>query len=197
MKAVYDYIIEINEKFKDHITLNSGDKLFVDKRFTFHKNANVLHKIKETPIVNSLNIEKGTEVVIDPIIMHDFLDQDGTTVMTGNQVSITNNLFRVSQRNIYFIKDNQTQTFYSPNDYILAKKIEIKTEQLKSSFLFIPENETKQFDKYKVVLHSSSMSNKNLTKDSIVTTNIELGAPFYINEEEFLLFREKHFFAIN
>nr|WP_315173606.1 hypothetical protein [uncultured Flavobacterium sp.] len=197
MKAVYDYIIEINEKFKDHITLNSGDKLFVDKRFTFHKNANVLHKIKKTPIVNSLNIEKGTEVVIDPIIMHDFLDQDGTTVMTGNQVSITNNLFRVSQRNIYFVKDNQTQTFYSPNDYILAKKIEVKTEQLKSSFLFIPESDVKQFEKYKVVLHSSSISNKNLTKDSIATTNIDLGAPFYINEEEFLLFREKHFFAIN
>jgi hypothetical protein len=197
MKAVYDYIIEINEKFKDYITLNSGNKLFVDKRFTFHKNANVLHTIKETPIVNSLNIEKGTEVVIDPIIMHDFLDQDGTKVMTGNQVSITNNLFRISQRNIYFVKDNQTQTLFSPNDYILAKKIEIKTEQLKSSFLFIPENDTKQFDKYKVVLHSSSISNKNLTKDTIATTNIELGAPFYINEEEFLLFREKHFFAIN
>ena len=197
MKAVYDYIIQINEKFKDHITLNSGDKLFVDKRFTFHKNANVLHTIKETPIVNSLNSEKGTEVVIDPIIMHDFLDQDGTKQTSGNQVSIPNNLFRVSQRNIYFVKDNQTQTFYSPNDYILAKKIEVKTEQLKSSFLFIPENDTKQFEKYKVVLHSSSISNKNLTKDTIATTSIDLGAPFYINEEEFLLFREKHFFAIN
>ena len=52
-------------------------------------------------------------------------------------------------------------------------------------------------EKYKVVLHSSSMTNKNLTKDTIVTTDINLGAPFYINEEEFLLFREKHFFAIN
>ena len=197
MKAVHDFIIQINQKFKDYITLNSGQKLFVDQRFTFHKNANVLHTIKETPIVNSLGIEKGTEVIIDPIIMHDFLDQDGTKVMSGNQLLINDNLFRISKRNIYFFKDSKTQMLFSPNDYILAKKIEIKTEQLKSSFLFIPENETKQFDKYKVVLHSSSISNKNLTKDNIVTTNIELGAPFYINEEEFLLFREKHFFAIN
>lgn len=197
MKAVHDFIIQINQKFKDYITLSSGDKLFVDQRFTFHKNANVLHTIKETPIVNSLGIEKGTEVIIDPIIMHDFLDQDGTKVMSGNQLLINDNLFRISKRNIYFFKDSKTQMLFSPNDYILAKKIEVKTEQLKSSFLFIPKNETKQFDKYKVVLHSSSMSNKNLTKDSIVTTNIELGAPFYINEEEFLLFREKHFFAIN
>lgn len=197
MKAVHDFIIQINQKFKDYITLNSGQKLFVDQRYTFHKNANVLHVIKETPIVNSFNIEKGTEVVIDPIIMHDFLDQDGTKVMSGNQLLINDNLFRISKRNIYFFKDRKTQTLFSPNDYILAKKIEIKTERLKSSFLFIPENETKQFDKYKVVLHSSSISNKNLTKDNIVTTNIELGAPFYINEEEFLLFREKHFFAIN
>ena len=197
MKAVHDFIIQINQKFKDYITLNSGQKLFVDQRYTFHKNANVLHVIKETPIVNSFNIEKGTEVVIDPIIMHDFLDQDGTKVMSGNQLLINDNLFRISKRNIYFFKDRKTQTLFSPNDYILAKKSEIKTERLKSSFLFIPENETKQFDKYKVVLHSSSISNKNLTKDNIVTTNIELGAPFYINEEEFLLFREKHFFAIN
>ena len=197
MKAVHDFIIQINQKFKDYITLNSGQKLFVDQRYTFHKNANVLHTIKEMPIVNSLGIEKGTEVVIDPIIMHDFLDQDGTKVMSGNQLLINDNLFRISKRNIYFFKDSKTQTLFSPNDYILAKKIEIKTEQLKSSFLFIPENETKQIDKYKVVLHSSSISNKNLTKDNIVTTNIELGAPFYINEEEFLLFREKHFFAIN
>lgn len=197
MKAVHDFIIQINQKFKDYITLSSGDKLFVDQRFTFHKNANVLHTIKETPIVNSLGIEKGTEVIIDPIIMHDFLDQDGTKVMSGNQLLINDNLFRISKRNIYFFKDSKTQTLFSPNDYILAKKIEVKTEQLKSSLLFIPKNETKQFDKYKVVLHSSSISNNNLKKDSIVTTNIELGAPFYINEEEFLLFREKHFFAIN
>lgn len=195
MKAVHDYIIEINEKFKDYITLNSGNKLFVDKRFTFHKNANVLHKIKETPIVNSLNIQKGTEVIIDPIVMHDFLDQDGSKVMSGNQLFMNKNLFKIEKRNIYFFKDNNT--LYSPNDYILAKKIGIKTEQLKSSFLFIPENETKKFEQNKVVLHSSSISNKNLTKDTIATTNIDLGAPFYINEEEFLLFREKHFFAIN
>jgi hypothetical protein len=195
MKAVHDFIIQINEKFKDYITLNSGDKLFVDKRFTFHRNANVLHTIKEVPIVNSLNIHKGTEVVIDPIIMHDFLDQDGTKMASGNQISTTGNLFIVTQRNIYFFKDNQSQTYFSPNDYILAKKIEV--EQLKSSFLFIPENETKQFKQNKVVLHSSSMTNKNLTKDTIATTDITLGAPFYINEEEFLLFREKHFFAIN
>ena len=31
MKAVHDYIIQINEKFKDHITLKSGKKLLVDK----------------------------------------------------------------------------------------------------------------------------------------------------------------------
>lgn len=197
MKAVHDYIIEINEKFKDYITLNSGDKLFVDKRYTFHKNANVLHTIKETPIVNSLNIEKGTEVIIDPIIMHDFLDQDGSKAMSGNQLFMNKNLFKIEKRNIYFFKDNQSQTLYSPNDYILAKKIEIKTEQLKSSFLFIPENDTKQFKQNKVVLYSSSLSNNNLTKDTIATTNISLGAPFYINEEEFLLFRERHFFAIN
>lgn len=195
MKAVHDYIIEINEKFKDHITLKSGDKLFVDKNFTFHQNANVLHTIKETPIVNPLNIEKGTEVVIDPIIMHDFLDQDGTKVMSGNQLLINQNLFKLSQRNIYFFKDKETQTYFSPNDYILAKKIE--TEQVKSSIIFIPESTTKQFEKHKVVLHSSSLTNNNLTKGTIATTDIELGAPFYINEEEFLLFREKHFFAIN
>lgn len=195
MKAVHDYIIEINEKFKDHITLNSGDKLYVNKKFTFHRNANVLHTIKETPIVNTLNIHKGTEVVIDPIIMHDFLDQDGTTSMSGNQISITDNLFIVSQRNIYFFKDKESQTFLSPNDYILAKKIEI--EQPKSSFLFIPENLEKHYEQHKVVLHSSSISNNNLTKGTIATTDINLGAPFYINEEEFLLFREKHFFAIN
>jgi co-chaperonin GroES (HSP10) len=127
--------------------------------------------------------------------MHDFLDQDGTKMASGNQISTTGNLFIVTQRNIYFFKDNQSQTYFSPNDYILAKKIEV--EQLKSSFLFIPENETKQFKQNKVVLHSSSMTNKNLTKDTIATTDITLGAPFYINEEEFLLFREKHFFAIN
>jgi hypothetical protein len=167
----------------------------VDKKFTFHKNANVLHTIKETPIVNSLGIEKGTEVIIDPIIMHDFLDQDGTKVMSGNQISIYENLFRVSQRNIYFFKDNNN-TLYSPNDYVLAKKIELKNE-VKSSIIFIPEPETKQFEKYNVVLHSSSLTNKNLTKDAVVTTNINLGSPFFINEEEFLLFREKHFFAIN
>jgi len=195
MKAVHDYIIEINEKFKDYITLNTGDKLFVDKRYTFHKNANVLHKIKETPIINALNIQKDTEVVIDPIIMHDFLDQDGTKVTSGNQISITENLFKIEKRNIYFIKDNQTQTFFSPNDYILAKKIEI--EQVKSSFLFIPETTTKTYDQHKVVLHSNSLSNNNLTKGTIATTDISLGSPFYINEEEFLLFREKHFFAIN
>ena len=196
MKAIHDYIIEINEKFKDYITLNSGDKLFVDKRYTFHKNANVLHKIKETPIVNSLNIEEGTEIVIDPIIMHDFLDQDGTKSMSGNQLSMTNNLFIVSKRNIYFFKDNKTQTLFSPNDYILAKKIEIKNE-IKSSVIFIPESDIKQFEKNKVKLCSSSTSNNNLTKDTIATTDIDLGAPFYINEEEFLLFREKHFFANN
>lgn len=195
MKSVHDYIIEINEKFKDYITLNSGDKLFVDKRFTFHRNANVLHKIKETPIVNSLNIEKGTDVVIDPIIMHDFLDQDGTKTTSGNQISETKNLFIVTQRNIYFIKDNKTQTFFSPNDYILAKKIE--TELLKSSFLFIPETTIKTYEQNKVMLHSNSLTNNNLTKGSVATTDISLGAPFYINEEEFLLFREKHFFAIN
>lgn len=195
MQAVHDYIIEINEKFKDYITLNSGDKLFVDKRFTFHRNANVLHVIKETPIVNSLNLQKGTEVVIDPIIMHDFLDQDGTKVASGNQISLTENLFIVSQRNIYFFKDNQSQEFFSPNDYILAKKIE--TEQPKSSFLYIPESTTKHYEQNKVVLQSNSLSNNNLTKGTIATTDINLGAPFYINEEEFLLFREKHFFAIN
>lgn len=195
MKSVHDYIIEINEKFKDHITLNSGDKLFVDKRFTFHKNANVLHTIKETPIVNSLNIEKGTEVIIDPIIMHDFLDQDGSKAMSGNQLFMNKNLFKIEKRNIYFFKDSKTQTLYSPNDYILAKKIE--TEKLKSSFLFIPETTTKHFEQNKVVLHSSSLSNNNLTKGAIATTDINLGASFYINEEEFLLFREKHFFAIN
>jgi hypothetical protein len=195
MRAVHDYIIEINEKFKDYITLSSGDKLFVDKRFTFDKNANVLHAIKETPIVNKLNIEKGTEVVIDPIIMHDFLDQDGSKVTSGNQISTTGNLFIVSQRNIYFFKDSKSQTFFSPNDYILAKKIEV--EQVKSSILFIPETTAKHYEKNKVVLHSSSLTNNNLTKDTIATTNVELGAPFYINEEEFLLFREKHFFAIN
>lgn len=195
MKAVHEYIIEINEKFKDYITLNSGNKLFVDKKFTFHRNANVLHKIKETPIVNSLNIEKGTEVVIDPIIMHDFLDQDGTTATSGNQLSGTKNLFIVSQRNIYFVKDKESQTFFSPNDYILAKKIEI--QQVKSAFLFIPESENKQFEQNKVVLHSSSVSNNNLIKGTIATTDVSLGAPLYINEEEFLLFREKHFFAIN
>lgn len=195
MKAVHNYIIEINEKFKDHITLNSGDKLFVDQRYTFHKNANVLHTIKETPIVNPLNIEKGADVVIDPIIMHDFLDQDGTKVMTGNQISVSENLFMLSQRNIYFFKDKESQTYFSPNDYVLAKKIEI--EQPKSSFLFIPESTTKQHEQHKVVLHSNSVSNNNLTKGTIATTDINLGAPFYINEEEFLLFREKHFFAIN
>jgi hypothetical protein len=195
MKAVHDYIIEINEKFKDYITLNSGDKLFVDKRFTFHKNANVLHTIKETPIVNSLNIEKGSEVIIDPIIMHDFLDQDGSKAMSANQLFITNNLFKIEKRNIYFFKDNKTQKLYSPNDYILAKKIE--TKQLKSSFLYIPETTTKHYEKYKVTLHSNSLFNNNLTENTIAVTDIDLGVPFYINEEEFLLFREKHFFAIN
>jgi hypothetical protein len=195
MKAVHDYIIEINEKFKDYITLKSGDKLFVDKRFTFHKNANVLHVIKETPILNPLNIEKGTEVIIDPIIMHDFLDQDGTTAMSGNQISINDKLFRLSKRNIYFFKDNESQTYFSPNDYILAKKIEV--ELVKSSIIFIPESENKQYEKYKVVLHSSSLTNNNLTKGTVATTDVNLGGPFYINEEEFLLFREKHFFAIN
>jgi|694.fasta_scaffold129339_5 hypothetical protein len=195
MKAVHDYIIEINEKFKDYITLNSGDKLFVDKRFTFHKNANVLHTIKETPIVNPLNIQKDTEVIIDPIIMHDFLDQDGTKAMSGNQLFMNKNLFKIEKRNIYFFKDEQSQTFFSPNDYILAKKIEV--EQVKSSILFIPESATKHYEQNKVVLHSSSLTNNNLTKGTIATTDINLGAPFYINEEEFLLFREKHFFAIN
>ena len=195
MKAVHDYIIEINEKFKDYITLNSGDKLFVDKRYTFHKNANVLHTIKETPIVNSLNIEKGTEVIIDPIIMHDFLDQDGTKAMSGNQLFMNKNLFKIEKRNIYFFKDNNSQTFFSPNDYILAKKIEV--EQVKSSILFIPESTTKNYEQHKVVLHSSSLTNNNLTKGTIATTDINIGVPFYINEEEFLLFKEKHFFAIN
>lgn len=195
MKAVHDYIIEINERFKDHITLNSGEKLFVDKRFTFHKNANVLHTIKETPIVNTLNIEKGTEVVIDPIIMHEYMGWEGEKQMSGNQIFMNKNLFRIEKRNIYFFKDSQTQKLYSPNDYILAKKIE--TEKLKSSFLFIPETTTKQYEQYKVVLHSNSLFNSNLTQNTIVTTDINLGAPFYINEEEYLLFREKHFFAIN
>lgn len=195
MKAVHDYIIEINEKFKDHITLNSGVKLFVDKRFTYHKNANVLHKIKETPIVNSLNIEKNTEVVIDPIIMHEFLDQDGSKSMSGNQLLINKNLFKIEKRNIYFYKDSKTQKLYSPNDYILAKKIE--TEKPKSDFLFIPNTTTKNYDQYKVVLHSNSLLNSSLTKNTIATTDINIGVPFYIEEEEFLLFREKHFFAIN
>lgn len=195
MKAIHDYIIEINEKFKDYISLKSGEKLFIDKRFTFHKNANVLHAIKEPPIVNPLNSQKGTEVVIDPVIMHDFLDQDGTTVASGNQLSITSNLFKLALRNIYFFKDKESQTFFSPNDYILAKKIE--TKQIKSTILIIPERETKQYEEYKVVLHSNSLTNEDLKKGNIVTTDIKLAVPFYINEEEFLLFREKHFFAIN
>lgn len=195
MKSVHDYIIQINEKFKDYITLSSGDKLFVDKRYTFNRNANVLHKIKETPIVNSLNIEEGTEVIIDPIVMHDFLDQDGTKVSSGSQVSSTENLFIISQRNIYFVKDKESQELYSPNDYVLAKKIEV--EQLESLFLYIPESATKNFEQHKVVLHSNSTSNKNLTKGAIATTNIELGVPFFIEEEEYLIFMEKHFFAIN
>lgn len=195
MKAIHDYIIQINEKFKDYITLNSGDKLFVDKKFTFHRNANVLHRIKEMPIVNSLNIEEGTEVVIDPIIMHDFLDQDGSTSNSGNQISAIENLFTVCQRNIYFIKDKETENFYSPNDYVLAKKIEV--EQLESLFLYIPKDANKNFEQHKVELHSNSISNSNLTKGTIATTDISLGAPFYIDEEEYLLFREKHFFAIN
>lgn len=195
MKSIHDYIIEINERFKDHITLNSGDKLFVDKRFTYHKNANVLHRIKETPIVNSLNIQEGTEVIIDPIIMHEYMGWQGEKQKSGNQLFMNQNLFKIEKRNIYFFKDSKTEKLYSPNDYILAKKIE--TEKLKSSFLFIPETTTKHYDKYKVVLHSNSLFNNNLTQDSIVTTNIELGVPFYIEEEEFLIFREKHFFAIN
>lgn len=195
MKAVHDYIIEINERFKDYITLNSGDKLFVDKRFTFQKNANVLHTIKETPIVNTLNIEKGTEVVIDPIVMHEYMGWEGEKQKSGNQIFMNRNLFKIEKRNIYFFKDSKTQQLYSPNDYILAKKIE--TEKLKSSFLFIPETTTKHYDKYKVVLHSNSLFNSNLTQNTIATTNIELGIPFYIEEEEFLIFREKHFFAIN
>lgn len=195
MKAVHDYIIEINERFKDYITLNSGDKLFVDKRFTFHKNANVLHTIKETPIVNTLNIEKGTEVIIDPIVMHEYMGWEGEKQKSGNQIFMNQNLFKIEKRNIYFFKDSKTKKLYSPNDYILAKKIE--TEKLKSSFLFIPETTTKHYDKYKVVLHSNSLFNNNLTQNTIATTNIELGVPFYIEEEEFLIFREKHFFAIN
>lgn len=195
MKAVHDYIIEINERFKDHITLNSGDKLFVDKRFTFHKNANVLHTIKETPIVNTLNIEKGTEVIIDPVIMHEYMGWQGEKQMSGSQLFITENLFKLEKRNIYFFKDSKTQKLYSPNDYILAKKME--TEKLKSSFLFIPETTTKHYEQYKVVLHSNSLFNSNLTENTIATTNINLGVPFYIEEEEFLVFRERHFFAIN
>lgn len=195
MKAVHDYIIEINERFKDHITLNSGDKLFVDKRFTFHKNANVLHTIKETPIVNTLNIEKGTEVIIDPIIMHEYMGWEGEKQMSGNQLFINENLFKLEKRNIYFFKDSKTHKLYSPNDYILTKKIE--TEKLKSSFLFIPETTTKHYEQYKVVLHSNSLFNSNLTENTIATTNINLGVPFYIEEEEFLIFRERHFFAIN
>lgn len=195
MKAVHDYIIEINERFKDHITLSSGNKLFVDKRFTFEKNANVLHKIKETPIVNTLNIEKGTEVIIDPIIMHEYMGWEGEKQMSGNQLFINKNLFKIEKRNIYFFKDSKTQKLYSPNDYVLAKKIE--TEKLKSSFIFIPETTTKTYDQYKVVLHSNSLFNNNLIENTIATTNIELGVTFYIEEEEFLIFREKHFFAIN
>ena len=195
MNAIHDYIIEINERFKDYITLNSGNTLFVDKRFTFSKNANVLHKIKHTPLVNKLNIKEGTEVIIDPIIMHEYLGYEGEKKTSANQLFLTENLFKISQRNIYFFKDETTNNLYSPNDYILAKKIE--EEQPKSSFLIIPESTSIKYNKHRVILHSSSLFNSNLTESTIATTDINLGVQFYINEEEFLLFREKHFFAIN
>jgi len=194
MRAIHDYIIEINQKFKDYILLDNKQKIFVDTRFTSAKNANVLHTIKQTPVVNPLNINSGDKVIIDPIVMHEFLDQDGVSKISTNQIFSDKNLFKISIRNIYFVID-ENGCYISPNDYVLAKKI--KAEQTEPiSGLIIPKSNA-EFDKYKVKILSNSVSNPLLIKNAIATTNVELGAPFYIEQEEFLLFREKHFFAIN
>ncbi len=195
IQAVHEYIVNINNCFSDNIVTEKGTKLFVDKRFTTGRNANIIHKVVNIPMKNKTQeIEIGTEIVIDPIILHQLINQEGTTI--DNYNNDIDNFFRVPLNCVFFYKDKNGD-WTSPNNYVLAKKTEIEQVDEMTGLIYLSETSKKKYDQNKVLICSNSKGNKNLKTGTLGVTDINLAATYWLDNVEYLLFKEFHFFAIN
>jgi hypothetical protein len=189
MKALREYIIEIKESFKDEISLGNDVKLFVDKRFTKINNANVKHTILKTPLIkDSEDLIVGTQILIDTSILYEYLGYKGEVVSSANKLNYDSNLYRLSKNQIYFYLKNDN--WHTPTDWVLTKKIKIETAESKSKLIdtshILPKYET---TKVQIISVHEEIQN-------IAAVDVRLGIPYYIDDQEYLIFKTRDFYGL-
>jgi len=199
IKSVTEYVIEVEKTFDDKIRTSNNIEIFVDKRFVTEPNANIVHTILNAPITkkNQIdNITKGTTVVVNSILLHEFLDYYDQK--HSEKTDWNRKTFLLNKQLIYFYKNENDNTWQSANGYVLAKKIEKPKTEIKIKGLYIPDNMVKDFEPNKVLILSDNHINQSIRLNSICNVDVQKhAAPIWIDKEEFLLLKEFHIYGID
>jgi hypothetical protein len=194
IKPILDYIVNIQTEYKDHINVNKT-KIYVDRRFTKRENAVMKHKIKETPLFcKHPALKKDTEIIIDPVVMGRFLDYHGFETENQNKINEEKD-YLLNLQAIYFYKDDKG-VWTSPRDYVLATTIKKSKIDEKIGSLFIPQSIKDEIETNKILVLSNSENNPKIKNGTIAFANAKKGIEYWIDDVKYLVYMEKHLYAI-
>lgn len=119
MKCINDFIVTIENPFKDKIQTQSGVELYVDKRYSQKTSANTIVIVDEVPLDNKTNIKKGDKIFIDPTVLIRMVYMK--TGEHDSRFKISKDKYKVPQ-NLVIAKFNND--WECVNEYVLCKQVE-------------------------------------------------------------------------
>ncbi len=199
MKALKEFIIQIEKPFSDTIETKGGLKIYGDKRFSAERLSNRIGKVISTPIETETNIQVGFEVLIDPTILFEQVYH-----LTGGR---QDSVFLVDKKKMYYKVDPRLVVLFRENNRaewkgylnnaIYQSVVDDKAPlPLESAFIHIVENNLTQHKPNRAKLlygNETILKEVNVGQELIVKE--EMGIPFYIDGETCLWYRNEDVIA--
>lgn len=198
MKGVLDFIIQIEEPFKDKFKTESGMELFGDKRWMPQQLSNRIGKIINVPFAHKTDLKPGYEVLVDPTILY----EQNYHLTHGAQESIflvdkSKMYYKINPRLIVLYRETDSSPWKGYLDNGLYEKVEVteKENTTKSGLIYIPENTQKKFEHGKAKLVFGN-DNSSATSGQTVFVKEELGLEFFLDGKSYFWYRNEDVLAV-
>lgn len=193
MQAVYHYILEVKDPYKDEIEVGEI-KLFIDKDILRDRSVNRFGKIINVPIKEKdIVLPIGYEVIFDATILYQQRYKEGVqdSIFLVDQ---DKSWFKILPEMIVLFRENDKSEWKGFKDNLMVTFIKNKPV-LKGDILIQPETEYVQ-GKAIVKYGNDFLEEQEVKNNQEIFINPRAGIPFYFKNETLQWIRSKDVLAV-